>query len=287
MPDELELSENAWARGWRDAKRGVADWRFWLIEVVGGGIVGMYYDHAFPVIVFVLGMALCLWIGTTAAAPIRQRDEARLFIRELQSSPALSIVFPREANLPNKISLFRSVTTFLPRGVSLKPPPPPQYEFYIQIVNNTVKTIHNVGIKVVSANIHERPLDLNLLTKNANSPGVDIAPKSYELFRLGSVMRREETKIFAQHKVVDQATMASMEELARAHEKYVIGLIVPHSQGMEPLLRNDGQILRVVISGDDVDPSGAEIVLNMKGEINVEVRPIELLDVDGAAFDRS
>lgn len=69
--------EGAWARGWADTKRGLADWRFWVAEVVGGGVVAMLVEHALAVVASVLGMAVCLWVGATASAPVRQRDEAR------------------------------------------------------------------------------------------------------------------------------------------------------------------------------------------------------------------
>lgn len=192
MPDDqIELSDSAWRRGWTDTKCDLADWRFWLAEVVGGGVLGLYYENALPGFAFVLGFALFLWIWATASAPIRQRNEARELIGALQSTPPLSILFPPEANSPEIISPFRQVTTFRLSGAPLAPPHPCQYKFYIGITNNTVRTIKNVGLQVVSADKPERPMGLHLLSKRNDGPEVDIAPKLTELFRLGSVIRRE------------------------------------------------------------------------------------------------
>jgi hypothetical protein len=193
MPDDqLQLSESAWVRGWRDTTRDLADWRFWLVEVVGGGLLGIYYAHLLPSLLFVLGMALYLWITATALAPIRQRNEARMFIETLQSGPALSVIFPQEANSPATVSPFRQVTAFLLRGRPLAPPHPTQYEFSIGVTNNTPKTIKHVGIRVVAANMPDRPINVDLIAKKTEGVQVDIAPKLTEFFRLGSVVRREE-----------------------------------------------------------------------------------------------
>lgn len=168
----------------------------------------------------------------------------------------------------------------------MEPPPPSKHEFYIGVTNNTGKTIRQVGIRVISANIPNRPMNFDLRDKNTERPKIDIPPKLTDLFRLGAVMRQDESNCIDQHKVMDKETMASVAALANRHKKCLIGLIMPHAQGKEELLRNDGQILHVVAHGDDVDPAHALVVLNMKGEISVEVRSIASLDIDDATSDR-
>jgi hypothetical protein len=68
--------------------------------------------------------------------------------------------------------------------------------------------------------------------------------------------------------------LTSVAALAEKHTKSFIGLIIPHSKGHEPLLRNDGQSLRLIAYGEDVAPSVSEVTLNMKHEIRVLIRPI-------------
>lgn len=70
-----DLSESAWSRGWKDAKRCFADWRFWAVEVLGGG--GLALINPVLGLLFVVCLAIAVWFGATISAPVRQRDEAR------------------------------------------------------------------------------------------------------------------------------------------------------------------------------------------------------------------
>lgn len=73
------LSEGLLARGWQDTKRGLASWQFWALEVFGGGFLGIWAQNAVIVLVFVGGMFLLLWLGATATAPVRQRNDLRRY----------------------------------------------------------------------------------------------------------------------------------------------------------------------------------------------------------------
>lgn len=68
--------ESAWARGWQDTKAGWADWRFWVCEVFGGGLVAYFIDPALG-LVFVATIAAAVWFGATVSAPIKQRNDER------------------------------------------------------------------------------------------------------------------------------------------------------------------------------------------------------------------
>lgn len=76
-----ELSESAFARGWRDAKIGWTDWRFWTAEVTLGGAAGSF--HWALGIAVVLGLGLFVWLCATLGAPVRQRNEARARVAEV------------------------------------------------------------------------------------------------------------------------------------------------------------------------------------------------------------
>ncbi len=88
------MLESAWARGWSDAKRRLADWRFWAAEVLGGGLVGMVANFAIA-LVFVIGLAVAIWVVATVSAPIRQRNEARSQLKKEREErvPRLVIEF--------------------------------------------------------------------------------------------------------------------------------------------------------------------------------------------------
>jgi hypothetical protein len=200
-----------------------------------------------------------------------ERERNRLQSRLAVLSP-LSILFPPQANLPNKVTAFRQVTTFLHQDRAT----PSEHRLYIGVTNNTGQTVRNVGVRVISANIPDRPLDWRLLTKDTNSAATDIPPRLTELFFLGEVMRRERTAFAGSHRVVDETASSEVLERAARHAKLHVGLIVHHAGGKHVLLRNDGQTLQLIAHGEDVEPAAAEMVLNMKDEITLEVRPVAL-----------
>ncbi len=79
MAKELpqQFSESAWARGRRDCKRVFHDWRFLVIELVGSPVIGVLTSNAWVAVYFAVGILAAVWIGATASAPVRQRNEAR------------------------------------------------------------------------------------------------------------------------------------------------------------------------------------------------------------------
>ncbi len=72
----MEKNETAWARGWEDTKRGIADWRFWLFEFFGGGLIAIVWS-AQAALLAVSVILVLMWLTVTATAPVRQRNEAR------------------------------------------------------------------------------------------------------------------------------------------------------------------------------------------------------------------
>lgn len=76
-------NESVWKRGWEDTKSTWTSWPFVvadaIIGVIGGSLTAWYWGLA----IVGFGM-ICAWIVATVRAPIFQRDEARVRLRELE-----------------------------------------------------------------------------------------------------------------------------------------------------------------------------------------------------------
>jgi len=81
---EHPLNESAWCRGWQATKSTWTDWRFLAFEAVMAPLLGFFVEWWWS-IVLVAGGMLCIWIGATASAPVKQRNEARQRIKEIES----------------------------------------------------------------------------------------------------------------------------------------------------------------------------------------------------------
>ena len=89
--EELDrLLESVWERGWRDTKAALHSLWFWVIEVFGGGAVALVWGGGFALI-FVFGVAIALWIGATASAPLRQRREYQDELIAIKHRPEVEI----------------------------------------------------------------------------------------------------------------------------------------------------------------------------------------------------
>ena len=80
---ELDTTESVWARGWRDIKKGLHSPWFWIAEVFVAGAVGVAINPWLGLLAVAAGVFI-LWIGATAGAPFRQRNEARQRVAELE-----------------------------------------------------------------------------------------------------------------------------------------------------------------------------------------------------------
>lgn len=87
------VTESAFARGWADAKQYIGSVWFWVVEVAGGGYVGIVYG-ASEAVGAVLAFALLVIAAAAATAPVRQRDDARRYARQL--IPQLELSFDAE-----------------------------------------------------------------------------------------------------------------------------------------------------------------------------------------------
>jgi len=82
---EPSLQETLWRRGWNDTKAGWRDWRFLLFWAVMSPTIGLFsgllsgnpvLGAVVATLVVIVGLVL-VWIGATASAPVKQRNEAR------------------------------------------------------------------------------------------------------------------------------------------------------------------------------------------------------------------
>ncbi len=71
------LSESVWRRGWEDTKRGWTNWRFVVADMVILPLLAVVVSVPVALVGALLSLS-GMWIGATALAPIRQRNEARL-----------------------------------------------------------------------------------------------------------------------------------------------------------------------------------------------------------------
>lgn len=84
------FADSAWQRGWGDTKRGLGGWRFWVLEAIVSPIIGIVFNNAWLTLVVVVFGFLCLYIGATASAPIKQRNEARNQLYKLEKDVTLA-----------------------------------------------------------------------------------------------------------------------------------------------------------------------------------------------------
>lgn len=90
---EHPLNENAWRRGWQDtAQRWKSVW-FIILEAILAPLLGFFVEWWWSIVIVAGGM-LSIWIGATARAPIKQRNEARLSL--LANKPKIRLENKRE-----------------------------------------------------------------------------------------------------------------------------------------------------------------------------------------------
>lgn len=77
--------ESVWRRGWNDTKAGLLNWRFALLDFVGAPVLGWLTAPYWGAIA-AIGVIVFIWIGATARAPFKQRDEARAEIHPSNAS---------------------------------------------------------------------------------------------------------------------------------------------------------------------------------------------------------
>lgn len=86
----VDITETVWRRGWNDAKRGWTRWYFVLADMIVVPSLAIFVSPGVAIGIAALSLFF-VWVGATAAAPIRQRNEARLFI-DANSGPDVASV---------------------------------------------------------------------------------------------------------------------------------------------------------------------------------------------------
>jgi hypothetical protein len=80
--------ESAWCRGWSDTKKAWTSWQFLLLNLLGGGLVSglsqFFLQQWFWGVVVAIAGLLVVLVGATVSAPVKQRNEARKQVEELQ-----------------------------------------------------------------------------------------------------------------------------------------------------------------------------------------------------------
>jgi hypothetical protein len=81
---DYPINQSAWRRGWNDTKKVWTSWIFFVLDAVVAVVIGGVSEWYWGLVVVVFGM-LCAWMVETASAPIKQRNEARKRIEELEA----------------------------------------------------------------------------------------------------------------------------------------------------------------------------------------------------------
>ncbi len=92
-------TESAWRRGWSDTKTAWKSLPFVILDAVVCVVVGSIFGWYWGLGLFVFAM-FCVWIGATASAPVRQRNEA------------WNVLSKKPKPMSNKDALLRAISTF-------------------------------------------------------------------------------------------------------------------------------------------------------------------------------
>jgi hypothetical protein len=218
-------------------------------------------------IIIALFALSAIGFGWTIFAPIL----AEWLVR--RRTPPLSIHFPSIANSPLYVTRFRQTRAVWGHlGADLTPLVfPSLHRFYIGVRNNTNSTIRNVTVTVRYAGLPGliRPPDIHLIDHAEKSSRLDIAPEQTVRFFLGQVVRAEPTEFGDDNPSIMETEEKLWRQYIMAEQHHFYGLIVPHANGNQPLLRNDGTILTLAVHADEVRPAYAVVRLDMENEIRV------------------
>ncbi|MDP2719217.1 MAG: hypothetical protein Q8P44_05210 [Dehalococcoidia bacterium] len=72
-----------WRRGWNDTKSVWTSWQFFVLDAVVAVVIGGVFQWYWGLSLILFSM-FCVWLGATGSAPIKQRNEARKRIAELE-----------------------------------------------------------------------------------------------------------------------------------------------------------------------------------------------------------
>lgn len=81
---EYPLNQRAWRRGWNDTKTVWTSWQFYILDAVVAVVIGGLFEWYWG-LAFILLSMFFVWLGATASAPIKQRNEARRLLSEMPS----------------------------------------------------------------------------------------------------------------------------------------------------------------------------------------------------------
>ncbi len=104
----VDITETMWRRGWEDAKRGWTDWRFVVADMVALPLLA--YFVSLPVALGMAALSLfAVWVGATASAPIRQRNEARLALANRETPFAIAERPPLHVSPKGAMQIFTPI----------------------------------------------------------------------------------------------------------------------------------------------------------------------------------
>lgn len=81
---EYPIDESVWRRGWSDTKKAWKNWKFYVFNLLAGGLIGGFFEWYWGLAVVGFGV-VCVWMAATGSAPIRQRNEVRKELTEIKN----------------------------------------------------------------------------------------------------------------------------------------------------------------------------------------------------------
>jgi hypothetical protein len=162
--------ETVWRRGWNDAKRGWLDWRFLLADVVLFPVVALLLD-AYVAVAVSAGALVAVVVGTTAAAPIKQRNEARAALLKSSKTPA--------ANVTTNIELSSNGMAVLVNLRNASDSIDHEYEAVLEAYGLRVETLDGLvllegPVRVsppIALDVYGTPVSFTLFTKQIRANG--------------------------------------------------------------------------------------------------------------------
>lgn len=228
------LSESVWARGWSDTKHALGTWWFWALEVFGAGSIGVYTQDPVVGLIAVAAIAAALWIGATAGAPVRQRNEQREHIRNLEDSLS-----------SRRVEIKREI----------RPIGDDSYELVVYVHNPTSNTVRNVSASLLR--VEPEPVDVEHRKTVKKLIGLPLRPQGL----------RNHHSPTPQHINVQPDQTCGF-DIAKVHLSKVIALSVAattqaqngtgrtvYTHGVDrgiPLPQGSSYKISIIIRGDDI-----------------------------------
>ena len=189
-----------------------------------------------------------------------------------QTRAPWELVFPAEANLDHKQSLFVRSWTELPSGNPIERRFS-RHQLFLGVDNPpNSRTLRNLRVVIEAVSNPPHVTSLFCLCDSTRTNRTDVHPGATEYFLIGEGFDESHRGMHSP-RIVNleeyRSTLAHLKEQDRLHIGFTLLLANGHQI---PLLRNDGIELNVTAYADDVPPVSVVLVLNTRTRIEMYVK---------------